>query len=124
MFVYENRILLYLYIFMSIFCLCRLNLEACFNLRLGINNIKLVLHGTHVPISTVPCPPLFTNNMWVLIILTEFIIYAGVMRMGYNLSFISEKIRKFNHFLYVCMSISWMCPCVHAWWTCKFSSSL
>ena len=41
---------------MSIFCLCRLNLEACFNLRLGINNIKLVLHGTHVPISTVPCP--------------------------------------------------------------------
>lgn len=35
---------------MSIFCLCRLNLEACFNLRLGINNIKLVLHSTHGPV--------------------------------------------------------------------------
>lgn len=27
---------------MSIFCLCRLNLEACFNLRLGINNITRI----------------------------------------------------------------------------------
>ena len=42
---------------MSIFCLCRLNLEACFNLRSGINNVKLVLHSTHVPVSTVPRSP-------------------------------------------------------------------